>query len=68
MLVGCGGNGGTVSSDIPGVAAAMISIHQRAVTPRCPVVSDQSGVTAEATSTTTEVGLQRETFSYQINC
>ena len=67
-LAGCGGNGGYVESDIPGLAPALMQMHRERVNPRCPVGTQNVRVYAEASTRTTEVGLKRERLAYQVHC
>lgn len=68
LLAGCGGNGGYVESDIPGLAPALMRIHQERVDTTCPTGTSAVKVFTEASTRTTSSGFQRERIAYKVHC
>lgn len=71
ILSGCGslsGKGGYVESDIPGLAERVMEWQTSTTNQQCPPGTTAVQVKADAVTYTTDVGFQRERYSYRIIC
>ncbi len=64
----CGGRGGYVESDIPGVATGLAAVHQGTVSQQCPPGSIAPSSYANVSQYTTEVEFHRQRVDLGLRC
>lgn len=68
VLAGCAGRSGYVESDIPVVAEQVATWQRQLPGKECPYGTIETIVRAQASHTTTRVGMKRARYEYQIVC